>query len=219
MLPTDPITARQLRNADLLVAAEAREHHRVRSGPGSRSPARQLRARLESFRQRLLPARQPAFGPLSASHDLFRGLGRSQLATLADHLEIRDCRIGDSLGRQNEPTTHFVAVLDAQVGVTIDGVPTTVLDAGSHFGAVPLLDGGEALHRASFDVLAPGLIALADPRQFRRILDDYPTIAIGVYAMTRIRREYLDRLAECEFSQSLGESTRAMLEYPAHLPA
>ncbi len=219
MLPTDPISVQQLRKADLIESGEAREHHEL--GPrrrGSRSPAQRLRARSSAVRQRLLPTRHPVVGPFSAAHDLFRGLDRSQLASLATHLEVRECAIGESLGRQNERATRFVIVLDAQIGVTIDGVPITVLDDGSHFGAVPLLEGGAASHRASFDALGPGLIALAGPRQFRTILDEYPTIAIGVYAMTRVRREYLEALAECEVSQSLGESTRAMLEYPVHLP-
>lgn len=219
MLPTDPFSARQLRNADLLVAAEARDRHQGPVRRGSRSPARRVQAALDAALHRRLPTRHPAVGPFSASHDLFRGLGRSQLATLADYLEVRECRIGESVGRQDEPATQFVIVLDGQIGVTIDGVPTAVLDGGSHFGAVPLLDGGTALHRASFDVLVPTSIAVADPRQFRSILDDFPTIAIGVYAMTRVRRDYLARLDECEVSQSLGASTRAMLEYPVHLVA
>ncbi len=219
MHPSDPISVQQLREADLLVSAEARQHHETRPRRrGSRSPGQRLRAHSDAVRQRLLPTRHPAAGPFSASHDLFRGLDGSQLATLVNHLEVRECAIGESLGRQGERATRFVIVLDAQIGLTIDGVPITVLDDGSHFGAVPLLDGGAALHRASFDALAPGLIAVADPQQFRTILDEYPTIAIGVYAMTRVRREYLEALAECEVSQSLSESTRAMLEYPVHLP-
>lgn len=217
MLPTDPVSARQLRNADLLVAAEARDRHEVRPRRRFPSPTAHLHIGFDAIRRRLPRSRPPAVGPLSASHDLFRGLPQTQLAALAHHVEIRECRVGEALGRQHERATHFVIVLDAHVGVTIDGVPTAVLDHGSHFGAVPLLDRGPALHRASFDVLVPGRVALADPRQFRTILDDFPTVAIGVYAMTRVRREYLDRLADCEVSQSLGESTRAMLEYPVHL--
>ena len=219
MLPTDPISVQQLRKADLIVSAELREHHDLRPRQrGTRSPVRRVRASANAVRQRLIPTRHPAVGPFSASHDLFRALDRSQLTSLANHLEVRECVIGESLGRQGEQATRFVIVLEAQVGVTIDGVPTTVLDYGSHFGAVPLFAGGARLHRASFDALAPGLIALADPRQFRVILDEYPSIASGVYAMTRVRREYLEALEECEVSQSLGESTRAMLEYPVHLP-
>lgn len=219
MHPTDPISVQQLRHAESIVSAEggARREFRPRR-TGSLSPARRLVARAGAARQRLLPTRHAVAGPFSASHDLFRGLDESQLASLGKHLEVRECAIGESLGRQNERATRFVIVLEAQIGVTIDGVPITVLDDGSHFGAVPLLDGGAALHRASFDSLSPGLIALADPRQFRTLLDEYPTLAIGVYAMTRERREYLAALAECEMSKSLGESTRAMLEYPVHLP-
>jgi hypothetical protein len=149
---------------------------------------------------------------------LFRGLAREQLASLSELLEVRYCATGELLGRQNERAQHFVIILDARIGVTIDGVPATVLDHGSHFGALPLLDGEGALHRASFDCLAPGLIAVADPRQFRAILDGFPTVAIGVYAMTRRRREYLALLHDCETNRALRDSTKALLEYPAHLP-
>ena len=219
MFPTDPISAQQLRNADLIESAEARAHHEFPSRRhGSRSPVGRLRAHSDALRQRVLPRRVATVGPFTASHDLFRGLDQSQLASLATHLEVRECAIGESLGRQNERATRFVIVLDAQIGVTIDGVPITVLDDGSHFGAVPLLDRGAALHRASFDALGPGLVAVAGPSEFRMILDEYPTIANTVYAMTRGRREFLEAFAACEASQNLGASTRAMLEYPVHLP-
>lgn len=220
MLPIDPISVQQLRNAELIVSAETREHHEFRPQQrGVRSPMRRLRENTDAVRQRFFPTRHQVVGAFSTSHDLFRALDRSQLTSLSQHLEVRQCVIGESLGRQDERATRFVIVLEAQIGVTIDGVPITVLDYGSHFGAVPLLEGGAALHRASFDALGPGLIALADPGQFRAILDEYPTIASGVYAMTRVRRDYLEALADCEMSRSLGESTRAMLEYPVHLPA
>ncbi len=218
MYPTDPVSVRQTRNADLFVAAQDRKHHEVRTrSRGARHPGLRLRTAAAAFRQRFLPTHRATVGPLSNTHDLFRGLSQSQLTSLATYLDIRVCKVGESLGRQDEPATGMVIVLDAQIGVAIDGVPIAVLDDGSHFGSLPLIDGGEALHRASFDVLAPGTIAFLDKADFRTVLDRFPTVAIWTYAMARTRREYLAQLAACETSQSLGQSTLALLEYPVHI--
>ena len=220
MYATDPTSARQIREADLLVASESRRHGDFSvNDPRSYGRVRQLSSWIDSLRSRLAPTRHIEVGPLSTEHDLFRALNREQLTEVGERLAVRDCSLGQSLGRQNEQAEHFVVVLDAGIGVTIDGVPVTVLDNGSHFGAVPLLDGNGATHRASFDVLSAGKVAVADPAQFRSILDDFPTIAIAVYAMTRMRRERLAILDECSTNRELRESTLALLEYPVHLPA
>ncbi len=218
MYPRDPVSVRQQRDADLLMASEA--HERQESIPqhdGLRQLERPFRAVTSALRQRLRPTHHPMVGPLSGSHDLFLGLDQSQLTSLASFLDIRACATGDSLGRQNEPAEGLVIVLDIQIGVSIDGVPITVLDHGSHFGGLPLLDGGDALHRASFDVLAPGKIAVVNTENFRTVLDRFPTIAISTYEMASSRREYLAQHAACTTSQSLGQSTLALLEYPVHL--
>lgn len=218
MYANDPVSVGQLRNADLLVASET---HRHRIFEPSRDLSMQLKqplmAAARTLRQRLRPTHQPAVGLLSASHDLFMGLDQSQLTSLATYLDIQACPTGELLGRQNEPSDGLVIVLDAQIGVSIDGVPITVLDYGSHFGALPLLDGGDALNRASFDVLAPGRIAVVDKENFRTVLDRFPTIAISVYEMADSRRIYLAQHEACTTSQTLGQSTLAMLEYPVHL--
>ncbi len=217
MYAADPVSVRQIRNAELLVASANRQHRERRPRKGSKHRERSLKTIAVALRQRLRPTHQPAIGPLSLTHELFRGLDQSQLDSLATYLDLRVCATGESLGRQNEPSTGLVIVLDAQIGVSIDSVPIAVLDDGSHFGSLPLLDGGEALHRASFDVLAPGRIAVVDKQDFRTVLDRFPTVAIWVYAMARKRRDYLAQLAACETSQSLSESTQALLEYPVHL--
>ena len=218
MYANDPVSVQQLRNADLLVAPGTRERHGF--GPrrnASRHLKQPLMATASALRQRIRPVHHPVVGQLSGTHDLFRGLSQSQLASLATHLDVRVCTVGESLGRQNEPSAGLVIVLDAQIGVSIGGVPIAVLDDGSHFGALPLLDGGDELHRASFDVLAPGTIAVVDKQEFRTVLDRFPTVAILTYEMARTRRDYLAQLAACETSQSLSQSALALLEYPVHL--
>ena len=218
MYPTDPTSVQQLRAAELFVANEAREHHRFSPRPdraGGRLEPLITGAR--ALRARLFQTSHVAVGVFSEDQELFRGLGRSQLESVATYLEVRSCSIGDSLGSQNEPASGFVIILDAQIGVSIDGLPVSVLDEGSHFGSVPLLD-GDLLHRATFDVLEAGRIAVADPEQFRAILDRFPTVANRVYAMARSRRSYLEELASCEANQTLRRSTVSLLEYPAHLP-
>ncbi len=218
MYSVDPVSIHQLRNSDLSVASAEQQHRDRSRRRGSNHRARPLASVVGALRGRLIPTRQPTMGPLALTHELFRGLGQSQLDSLATYVNLRACTTGESLGRQDEPSTGLVIIFQAQIGVSIDGVPITVLDDGSHFGSLPLLDGGEALQRASFDVLAPGRVGVVDKQEFRTVLDRFPTVAIWVYAMARSRRDYLGQLAACETSQSLSQSTQALLEYPVHLP-
>jgi CRP-like cAMP-binding protein len=166
---------------------------------------------------RLRRPRSVTSGPLSGSHELFRGLEQPRLEALGQHLDVRAVCAGESLAVQGERADAFVIVLDGRIGVTIDGVPQTVLDDGSHFGSLPLLEPMNNLHRASFAALASGHIAEATPQQFREILDGFPSVATRIYAMATARRDYLARLAACEGSQRLGRSTLELLEYPVHL--
>ncbi len=132
MFPTDVHSVRVLREADLLVAAQAREHREVVHPSSAMHPWRRLGLLATSLSDRVRSHRDPrvaTFGPLSASLELFNGLRTEQLAEMGRHLSIIDVQPGHPLGRQGAPARNFVTVLEGHVGVTIDGVPHAVLDA------------------------------------------------------------------------------------------
>jgi CRP-like cAMP-binding protein len=229
MFPSDVSSVHALREADLLVAAQTREHREVVRPNSGIQPWHRLVLLATSLSDRVRPHRGPrvaTFGPLSASLDLFKGLKTEQLAEIGRHLSVIDVQPGQQLARQGEPARNFVTVLAGHVGVTIDGVPHAVLDAGTHFGAVPLLDKPSSLTRATFTTMTPSRIAVANPREFREILDLFPVVALRVYLMTQARREFLADLAREHraetfdqlTSETFDQLTSDLNDYPAHLP-
>ncbi len=223
MFPTDVHSVRVLREADLLVAAQAREHREVVRPSRAVHPWRRLTLLATSLNDRLRPHRDPGvatFGPLSASHELFTGLSAEKLAELDRHVSIIRVPPGQSLGQQGEPARNFVTVLEGHVGVTIDGVPHAVFDDGTHFGAVPLLDRVNSMNRATFTTMTPSRIVIANPREFREILDRFPVVAQRIYSMTQARRDFLADLARTpNRAESVDQLTGELNDYPAHLPA
>lgn len=202
MYATDPISVRQLRAAQLIEAEQARTG-RLSSAVRRRSLAR----RLARFR------RSHTVLPSFAAHDLFVGLDRRSLARIQRSFFVMEVDTGDSLGRQGDVAPEFVVVLDGRVGVSIDGSPLAVLDAGSHFGALPLLDDGPTpLRRASFNVLGHGTVAVATGAQFHEILATYPLVAERVHAIADVRRAYLAGRAD-------AAPALADMDFPLHLTA
>jgi hypothetical protein len=182
MYPTDPSSVQQLRFAQLLEAEQYRMSHRpdVRSAFGTASVMTRIR-RLTSRPE-----------DLDGSLELFRGLDQRTLHRLTHHFSIVDVSDGASLARQGDPTTEFVVVLAGRIGVSLDGLPIAVFDAGSQFGALPMLDGAPGrFSRASFNVLEPSRIAIADRDQFFEILKNYPIVGKRIVQIAEIHRAYL----------------------------
>lgn len=193
----DSSSADELRSAELLVA-----HQRRTRGPV-------VRHRTPWWRSFLYGAD----APWTSQHELFEGLSRTDHQRAASLLVVRDVRPGQSLGSQGDPRGQFVVIIAGRVGVTIDRAPHAVLDDGSHFGAIPLLDDDRTpVSRATFDVMAPSRIAVAGPNQFRRLIAEFPQVAQRIRAMAEIRRAYLAGVA----SADRGDRTES-LTFPAHL--
>jgi CRP-like cAMP-binding protein len=221
MFPTDPHSVRALREADLLVAAQARQHREIVRPGGGVHPWRRLVLLATPLSNRVRSHRDPqvaTYGPLSASLELFKGLSSEQLAEMDRHLSVIDVQPGHTFGRQGASARNFVTVLDGHVGVTIDGVPHAVLDAGTHFGAIPLLDRPSSKNRATFTTMTPSRVAVANPREFREILDLFPVVAHRIYLMTQVRREFLVALARADRLETFDQLTSDLHDFPEHLP-
>ena len=147
------------------------------------------------------------------SHELFVGLDRRSLQRLAELFMVVDVEPGTSLGRQGEAAPEFVIVLEGRIGVSLDGLPLVVLDAGSHFGALPLLDDGPTPYRrASFDVLEPTRIAVAGRRAFAELPESHPVVARRIRTIADVRRAYLKGRAD---AVATGAATSD--EFPLHM--
>jgi hypothetical protein len=211
MYATDPVSVRQLRTATLIEAEQSRSGLR----PVSHRPSRTRRLFTVLSRRVKRTGSggpEPSLAPY-ASHDLFVGLDKRTLARLSDSFVLVDLDAGDSLGRQGEIAPEFVVVLEGRVGVSLDGSPVAVLDSGSHFGSLPLLDDGPTPYqRASFNVLGPCRVALASRLQFADILENYPLVAQRIRAMADVSRAYLLGRADA------GAAAEASVEdFPLHI--
>ncbi len=203
MYATDPTSVRQIRQGDLI---EAGEHHRAHRW----DPARARRRRLPT-----LWRRTPKPTVLDGSLELFAGLDRRTLDKLSRRFLIVDLAEGESLGRQGETVSEFTIVLDGRIGVTLDGVPLAIFDRGSQFGALPLLDGGPGRFRhASFDVLEPTRVAIADRVQFFEILHRHSLVGQRIRRVAEQRRAYLRDHAD---AKALAADLDAE-PFPVHIP-
>jgi len=210
MYATDPASVRQLRSAALLEAEQSRSARPLSSRAG--------RLRRAWARRRTMPVPVPVVAaPTLAdygSHDLFVGLDRRTLTRLSESFVIMDVDAGDSLGRQGEAAPEFVVVLEGRIGVSLDGLPLAVLDAGSVFGALPLLDDGPTPYqRASFDVLGPSRIAVASRLQFIATLESFPLVARRIHAIADVRRAYLRGRSDAATTAGVSD----VGEFPLHI--
>ena len=182
MFLTDPSSVQQLRHADLIAADQYRLSHRPDSSTDGDRP-RFLR---------MFHHHAPNLPVIDGSLELFVGLDRQQLDRLARHFSIVDVNDGASLARQGDPAREFVVVLSGQIGVSLDGLALAVFDRGAQFGALPLLDGAPGrFSRASFDVLEPATIAIADRNHFFDILKNFPAVGQRIVQIAELRRAYL----------------------------
>ena len=105
-------------------------------------------------------------------------------------------------------------VLDG-IGVTIDELPVAVFDTGSHFGALPLLDGGpDRFAVATFSALEPTFVAVAKPGTFDEIVKQYPLIGVRVRWVAARRRAYLQGHADAKAMYA----DRITQPFPVHVP-
>ncbi len=211
---TDPTSARIVHNARLVEAKQARTpHKRQPTDPQQPSAGRRFLSHVSWFHRR----GGASTSPLSDSHELFVGHDQDQLTRLGRLFTVTDVPAGRTLGQQGHIAREFVTILHGEVGITIDGIPHAVLDDGSHFGAVPLLaDALGATHSASFTVLGPTRIAVANAAEFHSMLSDFPLIAQRVQAMTDVRRAYLAGLAQVNAAEQTVPFDPAIDEYPVH---
>lgn len=211
---TDPTSARISHDAHVVEAKQTRTpHKRSTLEPHQPSARRRFLSLVTSFGR----SGGSTAGPLSDSHELFVGHDPEQLTRLGKFFTVIDVPTGKTLGRQGRIAREFVTILRGEVGVTIDGIPHAVLDDGSHFGAVPLLDDVPgALHSASFIAMTPTRVAVANPSEFDSMISEFPLVAQRVQAMTDVRRAYLAGLAQVSGAEQRTPIFPTIAEYPVH---
>lgn len=201
----DPVVGSQLHHA---------ERHTAERRPPD-LPKSDVLPRWRAACAQVLFQRRP--NPLPADHELFTGLDRREFARAGNLFDVVEVAPGQSLGEQGEPVDAFIAILEGQVGVTIDGVPHAVLDDGSHLGALALLDDARPTHRGTFSVMAASRIAVVRAKRFPSMLEELPTVAERIRAISDVRRAYLAGLAAATTNEPEATPSRPVRGYPVHL--
>lgn len=115
-----------------------------------------------------------------AAVELFARCGRSELKTVARHVETVRLEPGVDLTRQGDAGDAFYVIIDGQARVTVDGETVNTLGPGQYFGELALLDGeprsATVTSETDLDVAVLGL------RMFRTLVREFPDIAVQLLA-------------------------------------
>jgi CRP/FNR family transcriptional regulator, cyclic AMP receptor protein len=117
---------------------------------------------------------------LIASVSLFKGLGRRELEQIAQLMDEVDVPVGKVLMRQGEHGEEMFVIAAGRVAVERDGKVIAERGPGDSIGEISLLSKGP--RTATITVLEPTRILLAGHREFNALMDDHPTIRVGILA-------------------------------------
>lgn len=111
---------------------------------------------------------------------LFSGCSKAELrevALSADELDLRD---GHVLTREGKPGREFFVLVEGTVEVTREGKKLTDLGAGDWFGEIALLT--YKPRTATVTATSPVRVLVLTDREFRRVVETMPRIALKVLA-------------------------------------
>jgi CRP-like cAMP-binding protein len=112
--------------------------------------------------------------------DLFSRCSRSELKTVARHVETVRLDPGVELTRQGDAGDAFYVILDGRAQVTVDGELADTLGPGQYFGELALLDGEpRSATVASETELEVAVLGL---RMFRTLLREFPDLCVQLLA-------------------------------------
>ena len=119
--------------------------------------------------------RVPLFGECSKAE-------LRRLATIADEIDLRE---GAVLTREGRIGHEFFVLVEGMVRVTRDGRKLADLTAGDWLGEIALLT--KAPRTATAVATSPVRALVMVDREFRRVVDDMPTIAMKVLSCVAVR--------------------------------
>ncbi len=115
-----------------------------------------------------------------AAVELFSKCSRSELKTVARHVETVRLEPGVDLTRQGDAGDAFYVILEGRARVSVDDETVDTLGPGQYFGELALLDGeprsATVTSETDLDVAVLGV------RMFRTLLREFPDIATQLLA-------------------------------------
>jgi len=124
-----------------------------------------------------------------ADLDLFAGLDRKQLATIASLSTPVTLPAGSVLCRRGERGREAFILIEGSVAVSIEDEAIAVLRPGSVFGEMSLLDGSPRV--ANVTATSQVTVLVLTNLELSSVLDAVPAVAARVYSTLGARKQDL----------------------------
>lgn len=124
-----------------------------------------------------------------ADLDLFAGLDRKQLATIASLSTPVTLPAGSVLCRRGERGREAFVLIEGSVAVSVEEEAIAVLRPGSVFGEMSLLDGSPRV--ANVTATSQVSLLVLTNLELASVLDAVPTVAARVYSTLGARKQDL----------------------------
>lgn len=126
-----------------------------------------------------------------AGLSLFGDLSRRELEKVAEITSEITVKAGTVLMRQDAPSHDAVVIVDGEAEISVDGTVVAVVGAGEAVGEMGLLDGeprsATVTARTDLDIY------VIEPRRFRTVLEEVPSIARTLLVTVTKRLRAADR--------------------------
>lgn len=122
---------------------------------------------------------------------IFRALSRKELETLGRAADTVSFAAGTTLVKEGEAGREFFVVLEGEVSVQVGDREVAVLQDGSWFGELAIID--PAPRDATVTTLTPCELLVIDGRRFLPLLEEVPILAHKILVGLARRLREADR--------------------------
>jgi CRP/FNR family transcriptional regulator, cyclic AMP receptor protein len=105
---------------------------------------------------------------------LFKDLSKHDIEQVGQLTEEVDVPAGQVLTREGAPGSEFFVILDGIVRIDVHGDTVRTMGAGDFLGEIALVDDGP--RTATATTTTPAKLLVLGRREFRALMDDYPSI-------------------------------------------
>ena len=109
---------------------------------------------------------------------LFKDLSKHDIEQVGQLTEEVDVPAGQVLTREGAPGSEFFVILDGSVRIDVNGDTVRTMEAGDFLGEIALVDDGP--RTATAVTTTPAKLLVLGRREFRALMDDYPSIEHSV---------------------------------------
>jgi CRP/FNR family transcriptional regulator, cyclic AMP receptor protein len=121
---------------------------------------------------------------------LFKDLSGHDLEQVGQLAEEVDVPAGQVLTREGAPGSEFFVIVDGTVRIEVGGEQIRTMEAGDFLGEIALVDDGP--RTATATTVGPAKLLVLGRREFRSLMDSYPSIEHSVLHCLVERLRHVD---------------------------